>query len=297
MGFFTDFASEAYASYIQGKDTEDMLKSLVFIASYKATLNRDYKKLIANVMKNIDEDFSVFRDEEKIDAIYNTLKDISVSQFFKNILSLRIDRDKIVSFFTIDLFFILALQETELIMPQHIYNLYLVKKHFAFSRQELASCYKVVAELQGANFDDTAEAIEALTSAEAIDVLVEKYPNLIESEIEVEKELPTKNLLKIEEDTVVEQENSVDVSIEQENIKTQEISKKSKKSRLTALLLCLLLGAISAHRFYVGKIGTAIFQIILVAVYGIGIVWVVIDLIIIIVGKFKDKNGLILTEW
>ena len=172
MGLFTDLAASAFANYVQNKDIEDTLKSLVFITSYKATLNRDYKKMIVKAMQLLDEEFSYFRDEEKIDGIYTELKNISVQQFFENILSLRIDRDKIISFFTIDLFFVRALENAELITPQHIYNLYLVKKHFDFSRQELASCYKNVADLQNADFDDTAEAIEALTSKNAMEILV-----------------------------------------------------------------------------------------------------------------------------
>jgi len=62
----------------------------------------------------------------------------------------------------------------------------------------------------------------------------------------------------------------------------------SEKSGVVALLLCLFLGGFSAHRFYVGKIGTAILQIITLG--GLGI-WLLIDLIMIIVGKFEDSEG------
>ena len=49
-----------------------------------------------------------------------------------------------------------------------------------------------------------------------------------------------------------------------------------------------LLGGLGIHRFYVGKIGTGILMIITFG--GLGI-WALIDLIMIIVGKFKDKEG------
>ena len=62
----------------------------------------------------------------------------------------------------------------------------------------------------------------------------------------------------------------------------------SDKSWVALLLLCLFLGGIGIHRFYVGKIGTGILQLITLG--GLGI-WSLIDLIIIIVGKFEDKNG------
>ena len=300
MGFFTDLAANAFANYVQNKDTEDTLKSLVFITSYKATLNRDYKKMIVKVMQLMDEEFSFFRDEERIDNIYTELKNVSIQQFFETILSLRIDRDKIISFFIIDLFYIMALKSEELLMPQNIYNLYLVKKHFDFSRQELATCYKYVADLQHADFDDTAEAIESLTSEQAMECLVKEYPNLVEIETQNEE-----NILSIEEDTEVLTYNSeITTDNQQEetginqNVETQVDKQKiSDKRRLPALLLCLFLGVIGAHRFYVGKIGTAILQIITIACFGIGTLWWLIDLIMIVTGKFTDETGLPLEVW
>lgn len=61
-----------------------------------------------------------------------------------------------------------------------------------------------------------------------------------------------------------------------------------QKTWLVALLLCFFLGMLGAHRFYVGKVGTAILQIVTFG--GLGI-WVLIDLIMILVGKFSDKQG------
>ena len=68
----------------------------------------------------------------------------------------------------------------------------------------------------------------------------------------------------------------------------------SPKSRLVALLLCFFLGTLGIHRFYVGKIGTGILMLITLGVFGI---WTFIDLIIIIVGAFKDKQGLRVFRW
>ena len=62
----------------------------------------------------------------------------------------------------------------------------------------------------------------------------------------------------------------------------------SEKSGLTCLLLLIFLGWLGAHRFYVGKIGTAILYIITFG--GVGI-WALIDLISIILGNFKDAEG------
>jgi TM2 domain-containing membrane protein YozV len=68
----------------------------------------------------------------------------------------------------------------------------------------------------------------------------------------------------------------------------------SPKTRLVALLLCFLFGMIGVHRFYVGKIGTGILQILTLGGFGI---WVLVDLIMIIVGSFTDKQGRPLLVW
>lgn len=68
----------------------------------------------------------------------------------------------------------------------------------------------------------------------------------------------------------------------------------SEKNRLAALLLCLFLGEIGVHRFYVGRTGSAILQIVTAG--GLG-VWLLVDFIMIIAGSFKDKDGKVLKEW
>ena len=60
------------------------------------------------------------------------------------------------------------------------------------------------------------------------------------------------------------------------------------KGFVPAILLCFFLGALGLHRFYVGKIGTGILMILTLG--GLGI-WVIIDFVMIVVGKFTDKEG------
>lgn len=62
---------------------------------------------------------------------------------------------------------------------------------------------------------------------------------------------------------------------------------RSPKNYIATLLLCFFLGTLGIHRFYVGKIGTGILMILtLGGLY----IWQLIDLILIIVGQFHDKQ-------
>ena len=63
---------------------------------------------------------------------------------------------------------------------------------------------------------------------------------------------------------------------------------KSEKDWLVTLILCLLFGGLGIHRFYAGKIGTGILQLITLGGCGI---WTIVDLVFIITGKFTDGQG------
>jgi len=62
----------------------------------------------------------------------------------------------------------------------------------------------------------------------------------------------------------------------------------SDKKMVTACLLCFFLGGLGIHRFYVGKAGTGILMILTLG--GLGI-WIIIDLVMIVTGGFKDSEG------
>lgn len=64
--------------------------------------------------------------------------------------------------------------------------------------------------------------------------------------------------------------------------------RKSTRSRLVALVLCIILGVFGAHRFYVGKIGTGLLYLFTWGLFGIG--WLA-DVIILLLGKPCDKRG------
>lgn len=58
------------------------------------------------------------------------------------------------------------------------------------------------------------------------------------------------------------------------------------KSRLVALLLCIFLGELGVHRFYVGKFGTGLLWLCTGGLLGVG--WI-LDIIGIAMGTFRDK--------
>ena len=62
---------------------------------------------------------------------------------------------------------------------------------------------------------------------------------------------------------------------------------------LACLLLCIFLGTLGGHRFYVRKFGTAILMILTAGGCGI---WTIIDLVMIITGKFQDVDGNFITK-
>ena len=73
-----------------------------------------------------------------------------------------------------------------------------------------------------------------------------------------------------------------------------QASSLSEKRILPAALLCFFLGFLGVHRFYVGKIGTGIIQLLTFG--GLGI-WALIDFIVIVVGSFHDSDGNVINLW
>ncbi|MDD6324632.1 MAG: TM2 domain-containing protein [Lachnospiraceae bacterium] len=66
------------------------------------------------------------------------------------------------------------------------------------------------------------------------------------------------------------------------------VTTTSDKSKTTALLLCIFLGWMGAHYFYVGRIMRGIIALFTFNLFGIG--WIY-DTVKVALGGFKDNAG------
>lgn len=63
----------------------------------------------------------------------------------------------------------------------------------------------------------------------------------------------------------------------------------SSKSFIATWLFALVFGSLGIDRFYLGKIGTGLLKLITLGGFGL---WTLIDLIMVLAGATRDKQGL-----
>jgi len=69
------------------------------------------------------------------------------------------------------------------------------------------------------------------------------------------------------------------------------MERRSPKSRVLAALMAVFFGPMGVHRFYVGKFWSGL--LLLVTLGGFGVWWIV-DLVMILLGRFTDAEGRLL---
>ncbi|MEG1257258.1 TM2 domain-containing protein [Clostridium sp.] len=114
-----------------------------------------------------------------------------------------------------------------------------------------------------------------------------------------EKEVCINNEVYLDESYEQNIENNYDKNagkdefLDDNNFISKDIDEEiySVKSWSATLVLCILLGFIGFHRFYVGKAGTAILMLFTLGGFGI---WILVDVVTIIINNFTDEDGKII---
>lgn len=77
-------------------------------------------------------------------------------------------------------------------------------------------------------------------------------------------------------------------------VSPRDLGPPSNKSRMTALLLCALLGWLGAHRFYVGRTRSGILWLLTIGFLGVGVIY---DLVMLATGELTDAEGKRILYW
>ena len=152
---------------------------------------------------------------------------------------------------------------------------------------------------QSAPVEITSEPVNAPQPEEGIVLASVKKEVLLlkEAKIARSEKRTVRTLTKVERKQLVKQ---VKLEVKKYKKETKDHAKDAAggdKNQLVALLLAIFLGGLGIHRFYLGRIGTGIAQLLLL-VFGfllvplyILAVWVLIDIILIALGELGPKNG------
>jgi hypothetical protein len=145
------------------------------------------------------------------------------------------------------------------------------------------------------NSKQTVEQSESETNSVDDSYTPTELDNNLTASVDNSVIIPTRKFSKME-NTITTKTTSISekkIISKKESRKNKTTNKKSAtagggKSQLVALLLCIFIGALGIHRFYLGYIGIGVIQLLTLGGCG---VWAIIDLIMIITGDLKPKSG------
>ena len=164
------------------RDRTTLLKMLCFVVSYKHEITKEHKKEIIKIMKITDDSISLFAKEPEIDAICKSIKEKDFQIFWASLFDSSCSREKQLNMYQFVLTLIFNLHDTKLLSEKILYNLFLLKQKFNFSREELGLCYHQISSTLGEDVDDVAEVIETFTSPEIINKFIEEDPEATKTE-------------------------------------------------------------------------------------------------------------------
>lgn len=74
----------------------------------------------------------------------------------------------------------------------------------------------------------------------------------------------------------------------------RDLGPASNKNRLTALLLCALIGWLGLHRFYIGRPGSGVVWLLTLGFLGVGVIY---DAVMLATGELVDGEGKRVLHW
>ncbi|MBQ4378320.1 MAG: hypothetical protein II821_03880 [Treponema sp.] len=195
------------------QNKQDMLKALVFFITHNIGINRTIKKAIADLFSEAyQERISLFSIEDKINSVYEMVINKSPADFFTEIESIYFDRDNVKAIYLYLCLLYIQFDSEQEILPAHPHNLYLIKKYFRLTHEELAECYGLIGKISDQDIDDIADTFEELTSEEKISEIENKYPSLLDAEEESYKNDKNNSIHNSTKQEKIEEDESEDES-------------------------------------------------------------------------------------
>ncbi|MBK0404942.1 TM2 domain-containing protein [Adhaeribacter sp. BT258] len=134
----------------------------------------------------------------------------------------------------------------------------------------------------------SAEEVTLTASADAQPVIINQTPSFTAPKtVETKAAVAELGLEKVSAMSKKEVKSVIKAAKKEAKEAKKDVSAEGK-SQLVALILAILVGALGIHRFYLGYTGIGVAQLLTLGGCGI---WALIDLVRIITGDLKPKDG------